>query len=262
MNKTLTIAAATGIVLVMAFAIGAIPSGIHAQAQTEPEPTPYPSREKTISVSGTASTTIKPDLLNVQFGVEVQKPTAKEALDANSAMMSQVVDAIKVVGITESEISTAQFSIYPVYESYQEKETGIYKQKLTGYSVSNIIKVKTTKLDLVSNVIDAAVAAGVNRVDSVFFSLSPDRQKALSDDLLSKAIENAKSRAEKALTPLNYQIIGVKAVVLDSVSSPPPMPYYYAKAEGAMDAVSSTPVFSSNQDVSTSASVVFLIGSS
>lgn len=259
MNKTLTIAAATGIVLVMAFAVGAIPSGSQAQAQTEP--TPYPSREKTISVSGTATTTIKPDLLNVQFGVEVQKPTAKEALDANSEMMNKVVDAIKGVGITESEISTAQFSIYPVYESYQEKETGIYKQKLTGYNVSNIIKVKTTKLDLVSNIIDAAVAEGVNRVDTVFFSLSPDKQKNLSDDLLSQAIENARSRAEKALTPLDYQIIGVKAVVLDSVSSPPPMPYYYAKAESAMGSVSSTPVFSSDQDVSTSASVIFLIGS-
>jgi len=260
MNKTLTIAAATGIILVMAFAIGAIPSGSQAQAQTEP--TPYPSREKTISVSGTATATITPDLLNVQFGVEVQKPTAKEALDANSEMMNRVVDAIKGVGITESEISTTQFSIYPVYESYQEKETGIYKQKLTGYNVSNIIKVKTTKLDLVSSIIDAAVAEGVNRVDTVFFSLSPDKQKNLSDDLLSKAIENARSRAEKALTPLDYQIIGVKAVVLDSVSSPPPIPYYYAKAGAPMmDSASSTPVFSSDQDVSTSASVIFLIGS-
>ncbi|HSA97470.1 MAG TPA: SIMPL domain-containing protein [Candidatus Nitrosotenuis sp.] len=259
MNKTLTMAAAAGIVLVMAFAIGAIPSGSQAQAQTEP--TPYPSREKTISVSGTATATIKPDLLNVQFGVEVQKPTAKEALDANTEMMNKVVDAIKGAGITESEISTAQFSIYPVYESYQEKETGIYKQKLTGYNVSNIIKVKTTKLDLVSNVIDAAVAQGVNRVDSVFFSLSPDKQKKLSDDLLSQAIENARTRAENALSPLDYQIVGVKSVILDSVSSPPPMPYYYAKADAGFEAARSTPVFSSDQDVSTSASVIFLIGS-
>lgn len=259
MNKTLTIAAATGIVFVLAFAFGAIPSGSQAQAQTEP--TPYPSREKTIYVSGTATATIKPDLINVQFGVEVQKPTAKEALDANSEMMNKVVNAIKGVGITESEISTAQFSIYPVYESYQEKETGIYKQKLTGYNVSNIIKVKTTKLDLVSNIIDAAVAEGVNRVDSVFFSLSPDKQKKLSDDLLSEAIENARERADKALTPLDYQIIGVKSVVLDSVSNPPPIPYYYAKAEAGFDSAPSTPVFSSDQDVSTSASVIFLIGS-
>ena len=259
MNKTLTIAAATGIVLVMAFAIGAIPSGSQAQAQTEP--TPFPSREKTISVSGTATASIQPDLVNVQFGVEVQKPTAKEALDANSEMMNKVVDAIKGIGITDSEISTTQFSIYPVYESYQEKITGIYKQKLTGYNVSNIIKVKTTKLDLVSGIIDAAVAQGVNRVDSVFFSLSPDKQKKLSDDLLSEAIENAKARADKALTPLNYQIIGVKSVILDSVTSPPPMPYYGYTAKAMADSAPSTPVFSSDQDISTTASVIFLIGS-
>lgn len=259
MNKTLTIAGA-GIVLVLAFAIGTVLTESQALAQTEP--TPFPSREKTISVSGTATASIKPDLLNVQFGVEVQAPTAKEALDANSEMMNKVVDAIKGAGITESEISTAQFSIYPVYESYQEKITGIYKQKLTGYSVSNIIKVKTAKLDLVSNIIDAAVGEGVNRVDSVYFSLSPDKQKKLSDDLLSEAIENAKERAGNALTPLDYQIIGVKSVILDSVSSPPPMPYYgYAKAEAALDARSPTPVFSSDQEISTSASVIFLIGS-
>ena len=260
MNKTLTIAAATGVVLVFAFAIGAIPFGTQAQAQTEP--TPYPSREKTISVSGTATATMKPDLLNIQFGVEVQKPTAKEALDANSEMMNKVVDAIRGTGITDSEISTTQFSIYPVYESYQDKVTGIYKQKLTGYNVSNIIKVKTTKLDLVSNIIDAAVAEGVNRVDSVYFSLSPDKQKNLSDELLSQAIENARDRANNALAPLDYQIIGVKSVILDSFSSPPPMPYYgYEKAAMADASRAPTPVFSSDQDVSTSASVVFLIGS-
>ena len=96
MNKTLTLAAATGIVLALAFSLGAIPSGIDAQAQTEP--TPFPSREKTLSVTGSATTSVDPDLLNVQFGVEVQKETAKEAFDANSQQMNAVVDAIKAVG--------------------------------------------------------------------------------------------------------------------------------------------------------------------
>ncbi len=79
--------------------------------------------------------------------------------------------------------------------------------------------------------------------------------------MLSKAIENARERADKALVPLDYQIIGVKSVILDSFSTPPPTPYYYAKAESAMDSRAPTPVFSSDQDVSTSASVIFLIGS-
>jgi hypothetical protein len=258
MNKAITVAAAIGVVLALGFSLGAIPSGINAQAQSEP--TPFPSREKTISVSGQANTFVEPDRLNISFGVEVQRPTAKEALDENSSKMNEVIEAIKSAGINEDEITTSQFSIYPVYESYQEKETGIYKQRLVGYSVSNIINVKTPKLDLVSNIIDAAVDSGVNRVDNVWFSLSEKKQQQVSDDLLAEAIKNARSKAEKALVPLNYQIIGVKHVSLsDTGYYPPPMPYY-----GAMDfaeSKSATPIFSSDQQVSATASVVFLIGS-
>ncbi|NDB63579.1 MAG: DUF541 domain-containing protein [Nitrosopumilaceae archaeon] len=257
MNKTITIAAAIGVVLALGFSLGAIPTGLNAQAQTEP--TPFPSREKTISSSGQATSFVEPDRLNINFGVEVQKPTAKEALDENSDKMNEVIDAIKSAGINSDEITTSQFSIYPVYESYQEKETGIYKQKLTGYSVSNIIQVKTPKMDLASEIIDAAVGAGVNRVDNVWFSLSDKKQQQVSDDLLAEAIKNAQSKAEKALVPLNYKIIGVKYVSLDGGYYPPPMPYY-----GAMDAAvakSATPIFSSDQQVSASATVVFLIGS-
>ena len=168
MNKAITVAAAIGVVLALGFSLGAIPTGLNAQAQTEP--TPFPSREKTISVSGQASSFVEPDRLNINFGVEVQKPTAKEALDENSNKMNEVIDAIKSAGINEDEITTSQFSIYPTYESYQEKETGIYKQKLTGYSVSNIIRVKTPKVDLATGIIDAAGDQGVNRVDNVWFS--------------------------------------------------------------------------------------------
>jgi uncharacterized protein YggE len=259
MNKTITLAAATGIVLALAFSLGAIPTGIDAQAQTES--TPYPSREKTLSVSGTATTSVDPDLLNVQFGVEVQKETAKEAFDANSQQMNAIVDAIKSVGVTESEISTTQLTIYPVYESYQEKETGIYKQRLIGYSVSNIIRVETKNLSLASDIIDSAVQAGANRVDMVYFTLSPQKQMQVSDSLLAEAIENAESKAEKALVPLNYQIIGIKHVSLSEFGYPPPIPYY--KAYDAMGVAESAraPVFSSDQDVSTTASVVFIIGS-
>ncbi|MEO9308809.1 MAG: SIMPL domain-containing protein [Nitrososphaera sp.] len=263
MNKTVTLAAATGIVLVLAFSLGTIPTGLNAQAQTT-EPTPFPSREKTLSVTGTATTSVDPDLVNIQFGVEIQKETAKEAFDANAKQMNAIIDAIKSVGITDDEISTAQITIYPVYESYQDKITGVYKQRLIGYSVSNIIRVETEKMSLASDIIDGAVAAGANRVDSVYFTLSPKKQIQVSDDLLAEAIKNAQSKAEKALTPLNYQIIGVKHVSLSEFGYPPPMPlpYYKAVHDGVVaESDAKAPIFSSEQDVSTTASVIFIIGS-
>ncbi len=257
MNKTISIATAMGLVLSVVFVLGTIPSGVDVQAQTEP--TPFPSREKTLSVTGTATASIDPDLLIVQFGVETQEKTAKEALDSNSNLMTAVVDAIRTTGIADNEISTSHLTVFPVYESFQEKETGIYRQKLVGYSVSNIIRVETKNLSLASSIIDGAVNAGANRVDMVQFALSPQKQTMVSDDLLADAIQNAKSKAEKALAPLGYQIIGVKHVSLSEFGYPPPMPYY--KSFDTMESAASTPVFSSEQDVSATASVIFIIGS-
>lgn len=258
MNKTLKIATATGIVLALAFSLGAIPAGMDVQAQTEP--TPFPSREKTLSVIGTATTKVNPDLLVVQFGVEVQEKTAKEALDSNAQKMTAVISAIKAVGVSENQISTSQLTIYPVYESYQERDTGIYKQRLIGYAVSNIIQVETANLNMASSIIDSAVGAGVNRVNHVSFTLSPQKQTQVSDDLLTQAIENAKTKAQKALVPLNHEIIGVKHVSLSEFAYPPPSPMFRGAMEMA-DAKVSTPIFQSDQQVTTTASVVFIIGS-
>ena len=220
-----------------------------------------PSREKTISVTGMASTSVDPDLLNIQFGVETQAKTASEAIDSNNELMNQVVDAIKKQSITEDEIHTSSFSIYPVYDSITDPKTGIYiRSELTGYRVSNILSVKTEKLTIGGDVIDAAVQAGANRVDSVFFSLSPERQLAIQDDLIGKAVTNAKSKAELALEPLGQKIIGVKLVSLSDFGYPPPPIPYYSRADAGLEAKAAAPIFQSEQDVSTTANVIFLIG--
>jgi hypothetical protein len=129
--------------------------------------------------------------------------------------------------------------------------------------VTNTISVETSQLDKAADIIDGAVSSGANRVDNVSFTLSPQKQLDVKDDLLGKAVLNAKKKAENALTPLNHKIIGVKAVTLSEFGMPPPIPVFSTAGVFAEDAAfkSSTPVFSSDQDITTSASVVFLIGS-
>jgi len=257
MNKVITLATITATVLLLGFAANLISVDNQATAQ---QITPFPSREKVISVTGTATTSVDPNLLVIQFGVETQENTAKNALESNSVLMNNVVDAIMASGISEDELSTSRLSIYPVYDSYRDSD-GRYTQELIGYRVTNNIMVETENLDLAADIIDGAVSAGVNRVDSVYFTLTPEIQMQIKDDLLGKAVLNAKSKAEKALAPLNHQIIGVKSVSLSEFGMPPPIAYMdFAIAESA-SFKASTPIFTSEQDVTTSASIVFLIGS-
>jgi uncharacterized protein YggE len=257
--KNIKFVAAITAVLVVSVTLASL---LNSEASAQEE-TPFPSREKTISVTGTATTKVEPDLLHIQFGVETQEKTANEALQKNSELMSSVIEAVKGAGIVESELSTSSLNIYPVYDQHYDELTNVYTQNLIGYRVSNVLSVDTKKLDTAASIIDNAVNAGANRVDSVFFTLSPETHLKIKDDLLEKAINNAKSKAEKALVPLDHSIIGVKSVSLSEFAVPYPMPVY--RAEFAMYDESAkmapTQVFTSDQDVTTTASVVFTIGS-
>ena len=79
MNRKIDFAVITGIVLVLAFAVSLTQIDNQATAQ---ETTPFPSREKVISVTGTATASVDPDLLVIQFGVETQEKTARQALES------------------------------------------------------------------------------------------------------------------------------------------------------------------------------------
>ena len=258
MEKRLTISAIAGIIIGLALTGTTI-----AQNYADAEVTPFPSREKVISVTGKATTSVDPDLLLITFGVETQEKTAKEALFSNSESMTSIVAQLNSIGIQEDEISTSRISIYPIYDNYRDPVTEKYTQELIGYRVTNTITVETEQLDKAADIIDGGVSSGANRVDNVSFTLSPQKQLEIKDDLLGKAVLNAKTKAENALEPLDHKIIGVKAITLSEFGIPPPTPLYGTAAVFAEDASfkSSTPVFSGDQDITTTASVIFLIGS-
>jgi len=258
--KSKTFAIGAILVTVMMFSVGSLyleNNTVSAQQNLSS------NDERLISVTGTAMTSIDPDLLVVTFGVETQEETAKQALDTNSKTMNSIVKAIQSTKIVEDEISTSRFNIHPVYEGYEDPLTKRWKQELVGYQVTNTITVETSKLDLAADIIDRAVTSGANRVDNISFTLSPEKHEQIKDELIEKAILNAKTKAENALEPLDYSIIGVKAISLSEFGIPsPPMPMFdMAYDEGFVMKSSRTPVFSSDQDVSTTANVVFIIGS-
>ena len=258
--KSKTFAIGAILVTVMMFSVGSLyleNNTVSAQQNLSS------NDERLISVTGTAMTSIDPDLLVVTFGVETQEETAKQALDTNSKTMNAIVKAIQSTKIVEDEISTSRFNIHPVYEGYEDPLTKRWKQELVGYQVTNTITVETSKLDLAADIIDRAVTSGANRVDNISFTLSPEKHEQIKDELIEKAILNAKTKAENALEPLDYSIIGVKAISLSEFGIPsPPMPMFdMAYDEGFAMKSSRTPVFSSDQDVSTTANVVFIIES-
>ena len=98
----------------------------------------------------------------------------------------------------------------------------------------------------VGEVIDAAVAAGANNVNGAYFFVSEERQQELRDGLIGDAIENARSRAEKAAEAVDMEITGVKSINLNDVH----FPVFYKEFAQSADGASSTPILPGEQQIS------------
>lgn len=256
MYRVVLAAGVTALAVLAAFAVASMPSD-DASAQFSP----FPSREKVIHVTGSATSSVAPDLLVATLGVQTKADTAGEAFDTNSEDMNRVVTAIMNLGISDDELATSSLSVYPIYDGYYDSDDR-YHTELVGYEVTNTLRVETADLDLASDIIDTAIDAGANRVDGIRFTLSPETLISVKDGLLEDAVMNARDKAQVALAPLDHNIIGVKSVTVLDPSHATFMSEFAASADYmSAQRAYSAPVFSSDQEVTTTVSVTFLIGS-
>ena len=272
MDNRVNIGVVIGVIFVLAFAVTLTQSDKQVESQVEsqnlddiPEELiyewlkKYDPSEQTISVSGTATASSSPDSLVIVLGVESEAKTANESLSQNSNSLNSVISSLTNSGLSEDDIQTSNFSIYPMYDSIKDFN-GNWQQVLTGYRVSNILSIQTDKIDTAGDIIDAAVSSGANRVDNVSFQLSDDKYQKISDDLIADAINDATQKAEKALVPLKQKIVGVKSVVIhDNV-----VPYYDSPMRASFDgfaesSMKSAPIMSGDEEITTNVSVVFYI---
>ena len=267
MDTRINIAVIVGVVFVLAFAVTLTQYENQAESQdAEFEISDelmthwiekYDPSQNTISVSGSATASSEPDTLIVVLGVDSEAKTANESLSQNSNSLNAVISSLTNSGISEDDIQTSNFRIYPLYDFSDSKD----KQILIGYRVSNMLSIQTDKIDSAGNVIDIAVSSGANRVDNISFQLSDEKSQKISDDLISNAILDATQKAEKALVPLKQQIVGVKSVIIhDNV-----MPFYDSPMRSSFggmameSSMKSAPIMSGDEEIRTDVSVVFYI---
>ena len=105
----------------------------------------------TITVSGSGTITVVPDVARIYLGVTVTKPTVKAARQAGAQAMTDIIAAVKSLGIAEADIQTTNVSLNPQYGSGSAP-------KVVGYQISEQIEVTVRDLDKAGDVVDSATA--------------------------------------------------------------------------------------------------------
>lgn len=199
----------------------------------------------TITVTGSASVTVVPDLATLTLGVTTMGATAAEALSANSAAVQAVMDRLAAAGIEPRDIQTSNLSLNPNYSSYDSNQV----PQIQNYTASNQVTVTIRKLDQTGTVLDAAVRDGANTLNGLSFGLADPRP---SEDAARKAaVADARARAE-LLTEAAGVHLGAILSIAEGGVEPVPQPMY------RMDmAAAPVPVSGGTLDISASVTVVW-----
>ncbi len=118
----------------------------------------------TITVTGNCIVEVSPDQAKVSISELSSALSAQASREENAKTSAHVKGKLASLGIPAEKISTANFTVSPVY-SYNGKQ-----QSITGYETSNTITVKLDDLSMVGTVIDTALSSGANKISCVNFS--------------------------------------------------------------------------------------------
>jgi uncharacterized protein YggE len=217
----------------------------------------------TVTTSGTATTSVRPDKFSVTVGIETNGTSAEEAASSNADLLAAVISALRALGISEDQISTSQYSVHPVYsniesvnvcrvmEGYPIPPECYVDQVVTGYRAFSSVTVTLDADGGVSagQIIDAAVKAGATNVSGAYFFLSQERQWEVQDGLIGDAIASARHRADIAAQAVMMEVSGVHSISLNEVFFP-----VFSRAEAA-----DTQILPGEQEVSMSVSVAYFV---
>jgi uncharacterized protein YggE len=175
---------------------------------------------------GEGKVNVKPDIAVANIGVEITTASLSEATSQANTKMTSVIDKLKSLGIAEKDIQTSSYNVYPITQQPPKAPESGGTPAITGYRVSNQVRVTVRKIGDLGKILDAAIAAGANSIFGVSFGvddLTPYQQQARA-----AAVKDAQNKAAQLAQAANVQL-GPVVAVTENTSLPRPM--YPASAD-------------------------------
>lgn len=219
-------------------------------AAQQPQEQPPP---RTITVSATGTVEREPEQGVALLAVESEASNARAAADANAQKMTALVAALRRSRLTDRQIRTVSYELRPEYE---RRERGTEPPRIVSYRAINMVQITVDTVARLGGIIDAAIAAGANRVASIRFQLRDPHAAHL--EAVQIAVRNARREAEAVAQAAGQRLGPPLNINTGGFQPPPPMPPYRMEAVD-MAAQAVTPVEGGTLSVTAHVNVVFRI---
>jgi uncharacterized protein len=204
-----------------------------------------------ITVSGTGSVSLPPNVATVNAAVETNAANANDAVAQNNTIYNRIVTALEQLGVARSDISLAYYNV-----NYNPRPAVMPPNpdgERYGYTVSRGFMVKVRDIAKAGRVADACTSAGATAINGISFGLSDP--SVARTEAATKAVADARSNAEALAHATHLRIVALKSVELGGgLVGPVPL----MRAAAAPNAP--TEFDQSNVNVTMTVTAVFLAG--
>jgi uncharacterized protein YggE len=209
------------------------------------EPDGAPERGR-LMVTGIGRVAVAPDVADLQLGIALVRPTVARARADAVSIQAGVLQAFLDAGIEARDVQTMDLALHPRYD---HRDGGAV---LTGYELSNQVRITIRDLARVGEVIDGALGAGATSMDGLAFRLADPGPAETS--ARRAAVAAAQAAAATLAEAAGVILDGVVDLVEGGGGIPRP---FAAKAERMVAADTGTPVEAGTTEVVVTVTVTF-----
>ena len=162
-----------------------------------------------VSVSGEGKVSAKPDVARITATVLTESDSLSSAQEENSRKSNTVSAYLEEQGVTEKDVKTVGYNIYPQYYYPGQcrgdvcpLDTG--RPRIVGYQIRNAYEITVRDLAKANEVLAGIVSAGVNEVGGITFTI--DNPDDLKGEARRKAIADARAKAEELARDLGRRL--------------------------------------------------------
>lgn len=196
---------------------------------------------KTMTLIGQGQVSLVPNIAVVRLGVQTTGENLVEIQSENAQKTQAILQALQQAGITD--IKTFQYSIDKIYQ--YENGTQIDK----GYSVRNILEIRTNNIDQVGIAIDTAVNTGANVVELISFEVS--NRDFYYQQALNLAVNNAVQKSKSISRNLGIKTDPIPISITENSTAAIPFQQFQRE-------LASTPIVPGNIQIEAFVTVEFV----
>lgn len=217
----------------------------------------FSTTSNTMTVEGTSTLKVMPDLVAVYFDVQTNGTNSSAANDANNLIYTNLKSSLIALGFNDSQIGTDSYSIYPnvIYDSNGRSANN-------GYVADHTVKLEfsSNETDKLSSVIDSGVNVGAG-ISTIDFELSPEAQNKYKAQALELASQNAQSKADAVAQGFGKTVGKLVSVSVNNYNYSPFPVYNSANVASGMGITAAkaavTNLAPTTQDVTADVSAVY-----